>query len=70
MADQFDKVGDRELASQLRKKNEITLANQAMDDVKVFIQTMLVLLRFMYKEHVEETDYKEMQEDIAKLVLA
>ena len=37
--------------------------------MKVFFSTMLMFMRTMYGEYLEESDYKELQEDLAKLIL-
>ena len=45
------------------------MSNQAVDDVKIFFSTILMVIRQMYQEYIEFSDYKELQEDIAKLVI-
>lgn len=69
MADQFGNVADTDLVQELQKKGQITLANQAIDDVKVFFSTMVLFIKNMYSFNVEEMDYRELNEDIAKLVI-
>ena len=54
---------------EMKRKSQITLGNQALDDVKVFFSAMLMVLRMLYKDSIEQDDYTALQEDIAKLVI-
>lgn len=53
----------------MQKKGSITLANQALDDVKVFFSTMLMVVQMMYSKFISPDDYEEIKEDIAKLII-
>ena len=54
---------------ELSKKGSITLANQALDDVKVFFSTILMVMQMMYGKALQKDDYEDIKEDIAKLVI-
>ena len=48
LADNFGKTSEKDLKVELSKKGSITLANQALDDVKVFFSTILMVMQMMY----------------------
>lgn len=50
-------------------KSTITLANQALDDVKAFFSCMLSVIYIIYSPYIARDDYDEMKEDIAKLII-
>ena len=54
---------------ELSKKGSITLANQALDDVKVFFSTILMVMQMMYGKVLPKDDYEDIKEDIAKLII-
>lgn len=45
------------------------MGNQALDDVKVYFSSLVMFLKLMYKDSLENDDYLMIQEDIAKLVI-
>jgi PHD/YefM family antitoxin component YafN of YafNO toxin-antitoxin module len=50
-------------------KSQITLGNQAIDDVKVYFSALVILTKSMYVNYIDADDYEAMQEDIAKLLV-
>ena len=38
---------------EMKRKSQITLGNQALDDVKFFFSSMLMLLRMLYKDTLD-----------------
>lgn len=57
MGDQIGKVDEKEIELELKKKKEITLANHAVDEVKVYLRASLHFLTLMYKDaFLEEED--------------
>jgi hypothetical protein len=69
LADNFGKTSEKDLKVELSKKGSITLANQALDDVKVFFSTILMVMQMMYGKALQKDDYEDIKEDIAKLVI-
>lgn len=65
----FEKANDEDLQLELEKKSMITLSNQAIDDVKVFFSSLLMIVRKIYDQYIDYQDYEELKEDIAKLVI-
>eukprot|EP00347_Sterkiella_histriomuscorum_P020768 403336538 len=60
---------DLTLQEQLEKKNEITLANQVIDDIKMFFASMHKFILMMYNMSIKKPDQIALLEDIAKLCL-
>jgi hypothetical protein len=69
LAERFGKTTENELRAEMSKKGSITLANQALDDVKVFFSSMLTVMQIIYGSSLPRDDYDEMKEDIAKLII-
>lgn len=74
MDDQFAAqkgLSDFEIEQQLKNKRQITLANHAVDDVKVFLRAQLHFLQSIYREgFTDEEDLKlALNEDLVKLVV-
>jgi hypothetical protein len=44
LADKFGNSTEAEIREGLQRKGQITLANQALDDVKVFFSSMLMVV--------------------------
>ena len=51
------------------KKKQITLANHAIDEVKYFLQAVLMLVKEIYSEFIEQEDLKSLSEDIVKIIV-
>lgn len=71
MEDQFGKVTDKEIIEELKRKKTITLANTAVDEVKVFLRVQLHFISLMYKEaFLDEEDFTiSLHEDLVKLIV-
>lgn len=74
MAEQFDSgkissTEEHQLKSELNRKSQITLGNQAIDDLKVFFASLAIFIRQMYCVQLDNDDYTAIQEDLAKIVL-
>jgi hypothetical protein len=69
LANDAGRTDDQPDRQEIDKRLQITLANQAVDDVKIFFSSVLMVIRHMYKDYIEFSDYRELQEDIAKMVI-
>lgn len=74
MAEKFDSgkislTEEHNLQAELNRKSQITLGNQAIDDVKVYFASLVIFLRTMYSAQLDNDDYEAMQEDLAKLII-
>jgi hypothetical protein len=56
MEKQIGLVSEREIEEELKLKKQITLANNAVDEVKVFLSAQLHFVTNMYKEHFPMND--------------
>ena len=53
MAEQISKLADKEIEEELMKKKQITLANHALDEVKFYLQAIMMFVKEIYSEYVE-----------------
>jgi hypothetical protein len=56
MEKQIGKVSEKEIEEELKLKKQITLANNAVDEVKVFLSAQLHFVTSMYKEYFPMND--------------
>ena len=53
----------------LQRKREITLANQAIDEVKVFFSALHLFVHRLYQGYIHANDLRDLNEDIVKILV-
>eukprot|EP00347_Sterkiella_histriomuscorum_P007333 403349353 len=69
MAEKISKEEDRKIEEELQRKKEITVANQALDEVKAFHQVLYILTMRIYYEGVKANDMDQLNEDIYRILI-
>lgn len=71
MEENLGKMNDKEIEEELKRKREITLANNAVDEVKGFLKTQLIFVFQMYTgAFLDEEDLRyALKEDLIKLII-
>ncbi|CDW88022.1 UNKNOWN [Stylonychia lemnae] len=69
LSNEMEQKDDDQLQEELEKKNEITLANKVLDDVKLFFSALYHFVLRMYESHLNRIDLNALLQDIAKLCI-
>jgi hypothetical protein len=56
MASKIGTVSEKEIEDELKLKKQITFANHAVDEVKIFVRAQLHFITLMYKDQFPVSD--------------